>query len=763
MKEHRLSILAALALGGATALHAQTLVNLGLVGVGRVPANAFDLLGPNLDTLGGIGSGMALDLGTLTKAGNTYTVTYYAVPDRGAGSGTTDFHPRLQTFTASVTPYYGPQPAPAQNQILLALTATTPFTIGGAYFTGFDPRDSNVVLYPQSTLDSPGQGRRSLDPEGVARAPDGGFFVCDEYGPRVYRFSALGQYEYELTPPDAYTPKTGPVFGSRYVYYGEVPAQVPTNDSGRYLNRGFEGITMTPDGKKVVTILQLPVQQDGENRNTSRNDRLLVFDVDPASPTYRQPVAEYIYQVTLEGNEAKNRNTGVSEILALNNTQFLVLEREGRGRGGDPLPILYKRVIKADISAATDLLAIAGTPYDLEKGAPGQLSLPRASLPAGIVAAARSELVDIADARQLAKFGLNVSTTWDDNTLSEKWEGLGIVPLGDPAAPSDYLLLVASDNDFLASVVYHNGVPVATNDFSMDSLVLAFRIGADAIPPIVICPGGTVRVPAGRGCTLPLVTGFVQAEDNSAPPVRLSQDPTSGAAVTLETPVAVTVRGTDAAGNVSQPCSFTVVVFDGPPTITCPGAVTLTADTNCKAVLPNLTTNAVASDNCGAVTVTQDLPAGAEIGPGTYTVTLTATDSLGQMATCTTKVTVADKTAPVIIGVAPSLDELWPPNQKMVSVSLTVDVADNCDPMPRCEITGVTSSEPVIGDYDWTTPDWEITGPLTVDLRAERLDTGPGRVYTLTVQCTDAAGNKSTKLAKVTVPHDQGRRAKGEF
>jgi hypothetical protein len=169
-----------------------------------------------------------------------------------------------------------------------------------------------VVLYPQSTLDSPGQGRRSLDPEGVARAPDGGFFVCDEYGPRVYRFSALGQYEYELVPPEAYTPRIG-----------------------------------------------------------------------PASSSYRQPVAEYIYQVTLEGNEAKNRNTGVSEILALSDTQFLVLEREGRGRGGDPLPVLYKRVIKADISAATSLLAIPGTPYDLEKGAPGQLSLPRASLPAG--------------------------------------------------------------------------------------------------------------------------------------------------------------------------------------------------------------------------------------------------------------------------------------------------------------------------------------------------------------------------------------------
>jgi hypothetical protein len=62
-----------------------------------------------------------------------------------------------------------------------------------------------------------------------------------------------------------------------------------------------------------------------------------------------------------------------------------------------------------------------------------------------------------------------------------------------------------------------------------------------------------------------------------------------------------------------------------------------------------------------------------------------------------------------------------------------------------------------IGDGN-TSPDWEITGDHTVNLRAERSGANKaGRIYTITVQATDAAGNRSdSKTAKVTVPHDKG-------
>ena len=53
--------------------------------------------------------------------------------------------------------------------------------------------------------------------------------------------------------------------------------------------------------------------------------------------------------------------------------------------------------------------------------------------------------------------------------------------------------------------------------------------------------------------------------------------------------------------------------------------------------------------------------------------------------------------------------------------------------------------------------DWVITGPLSVSLRAERLGSGTGRVYTIGISCTDTSGNTSSGTTTVTVAHDQGR------
>jgi len=42
-------------------------------------------------------------------------------------------------------------------------------------------------------------------------------------------------------------------------------------------------------------------------------------------------------------------------------------------------------------------------------------------------------------------------------------------------------------------------------------------------------------------------------------------------------------------------------------------------------------------------------------------------------------------------------------------------------------------------------------------LRASRLGTGNGRVYTINATATDTAGNTSTSVAACVVPHDQGQ------
>jgi hypothetical protein len=133
------------------------------------------------------------------------------------------------------------------------------------------------------------------------------------------------------------------------------------------------------------------------------------------------------------------------------------------------------------------------------------------------------------------------------------------------------------------------------------------------------------------------------------------------------------------------------------------------------------------------------------LGPyalGETSVVLAVMDNEGATASCTARVTVQDKTGPVIASVSTNPSSLWPPNHQMVPVTVSVSVSDLCPVVPRCRIGSVDSNEPTdgLGDGDQT-PDWEITGNLAVDLRAERSGAGSGRVYTLAVECTDATGN----------------------
>jgi hypothetical protein len=96
----------------------------------------------------------------------------------------------------------------------------------------------------------------------------------------------------------------------------------------------------------------------------------------------------------------------------------------------------------------------------------------------------------------------------------------------------------------------------------------------------------------------------------------------------------------------------------------------------------------------------------------------------------------------------------------MVPVAISVSATDNCDPIPTCEIITISSNEPANGLGDGNTdPDWEVTGSLAANLRAERSGRGGDRVYTLAVSCIDACGNRSTEEEiQVVVPHNQRRR-----
>ena len=164
--------------------------------------------------------------------------------------------------------------------------------------------------------------------------------------------------------------------------------------------------------------------------------------------------------------------------------------------------------------------------------------------------------------------------------------------------------------------------------------------------------------------------------------------------------------------------------------------------------------DATSTGSCGVLTTS---PASGSFFPvGTTTVTTTSTSG----ATSTFKVTVNDAQAPAVSDPSASPALLWPPNHQMRDVTVNYTVSDNC-PGGNC-VLSVTSNEPVDGTGDGdTSPDWEIVDNHHVRLRAERAGTGSGRIYTITVTCTDAAGNTTTKSTTVVVAHNIGSPVSG--
>jgi hypothetical protein len=117
-----------------------------------------------------------------------------------------------------------------------------------------------------------------------------------------------------------------------------------------------------------------------------------------------------------------------------------------------------------------------------------------------------------------------------------------------------------------------------------------------------------------------------------------------------------------------------------------------------------------------------------------------------------------DTVAPTFTSLTPSTAVLWPPNHQMVPITLTAETSDNVG-VVSTKVISVTSSEPDngLGDGD-TAGDFEITGDLTVNLRAERSGKGTGRTYTITAEAADAAGNKTQKTTTVFVPKSQSKK-----
>ncbi len=179
----------------------------------------------------------------------------------------------------------------------------------------------------------------------------------------------------------------------------------------------------------------------------------------------------------------------------------------------------------------------------------------------------------------------------------------------------------------------------------------------------------------------------------------------------------------------------------------------------CSAIV-NPGAPAVQADGC-AVTVAgvrgDGQPLNAPYPVGVTAIQWTATDGGNNSLSCTQSITVNDVEPPAITGLAANPSTLWPPNHKMIAVTVPYAVTDNCDgPAAISCALAVASNEPVDGTGDGDTePDWEIQDAHHVRLRAERSGGGTGRIYTITATCTDSKGNASSRSVPVTVAHNQ--------
>jgi hypothetical protein len=465
----------------AVTLGATTFANLGLVGVGRLPASLIDAFGDSFGSVSG------LQITDWTRVGDGgYTGTFNILPDRGY-NGTSfyaDYRARIHQVRFSFAPY--DQAAPiggdtvaekldSQRQVTFTLPITSlrlkyydPVRRVESSPTGLDPGSGVGALFghrvpyvtsytgPATAAEgAPSETFRkvdtlAIDVEALALRPDGSGYVGDEYGPFVYHFDRAKMITGVIVPPPAFLPH----MPADTLNFASTSA--PLN--GRRNNQGFEGVALSPDGRRLFLLLQSALVQDGDptaHNQRARHTRLLVYDVS-AAPTPAAPVAEYaltlpVFAARGRGG-APDRTAAQSEIVALDDTRLLILARDANGLGSpSDNPSVFKRVLLADLRV--------GAPTNFARDAARNAEGGRITTSAGVLDPAITpvqwvEAVDLLDAAQLARFNVLLDTGADPVsplTLSEKWEGLSLVPALDSARPNDYFLFVANDNDFLTS------------------------------------------------------------------------------------------------------------------------------------------------------------------------------------------------------------------------------------------------------------------------------------------------------------------------
>lgn len=344
-----------------------------------------------------------------------------------------------------------------------------------------------VATYTGDGFGREGKGgkRISIDGEGLVLNDDGTFWISDEYGPYIYKFSASGLMLQAVAPPGAYIPQRN---GSESFSANSPPIFDPTRtvipsntDSGRNNNQGLEGLTRSTNGRTLYALMQSALDQEGGPNNPYRRQaRLLEYDISKPTAQY---VAEYVvtlpYWTDPTATAAKALKVAAqSEILFLGDDRFLILPRDsGSGHGQASSLSIYRHADIFSISPNTGATNIKSTNNDAVNAA---IASTTGVLNGGINPAAFCTFLDYNVNSELGKFGLHNGGAQDAYLLNEKWESLSLVPVdGQNGDSGEWFLFSLSDNDFVTQDGHLAGGTFTYADksgFNLDNQALVFQV-----------------------------------------------------------------------------------------------------------------------------------------------------------------------------------------------------------------------------------------------------------------------------------------------
>ena len=347
-------------------------------------------------------NGLALDGAMLDRSGgstpNTGRVGYFSdiyydsqrnhwwgLSDRGPGGGFLDYETRVQQFRLKVDKSTG-----AISGFKILKTIIFRDEAAGP-MNGLAPSPTNALGH-------------AFDPEGFVIGPHNhNFYVSDEYGPSVYQFNDKGIRIRTFAMPTNLIPRNDAGMPN---FAGDTG-----NTKGKRTNRGFEGLAISPDGSYLYAMLQSAILDEGGGNGVC--NRIIKFSTETGTAG-----AQYPHQM-----EGASQGRGISALVAINDHEFLVLERNNRGIGvGAELSPPNKKLYRIDITGAVDF-------------SPPSPPFPSVSCPAGKVIKNPIPFLDLA-ADTLLELG---------NKVPEKWEGLAI---GPRLKDGNYVMVSGTDNDY---------------------------------------------------------------------------------------------------------------------------------------------------------------------------------------------------------------------------------------------------------------------------------------------------------------------------